>query len=81
MDISISEGQTLPSSFGGLASPMYLIHVLQAYTGLLNLIEYVGSYIPAFIYNSQVLFLLPTKCTCEGLLLLLLGGGIGSPNY
>ena len=32
-----------------------MIEFLQAYTGVLNLIEFVGGYIPAFLYNNQVL--------------------------
>lgn len=34
-----------------------MVVFVQSFTGLLNLIEFVGSFIPAFLYNNQVLTL------------------------
>lgn len=36
-------------------SPALLVNFLQAYTGSLNVIEYMASYVPAILYNNQVL--------------------------
>lgn len=33
----------------------FFVYLLQGFTGLLNLIEFVGNYIPTFLYNNQVL--------------------------